>query len=392
MIKDNFFISKLKNITFEHQETTAMIRLSEEHKTIFKNNVKHITSKDEQRVLDHIDQEIESLIELIKSQPSSKTEDLIQQSKLLLELLRCNDFPMTNSSRKWIVFALNYLISDIDLIPDSIPRIGYLDDALVVSWVKNLVDYDITRYAIFKKAKKADASLGVLKRMLQGDGHSEIVLIPGFLSNDFYTSHYTQWVQIIKQSKLGDDKPGISVLDWKTNYTPEFQKTILMVDHELKLKPRYDSEIFAVDWQQLKTDYTNLSKAFFADLANLKKQSPTKKITLIALNIGTFIIDNPKFANSIDLIDDYYIFGGCSEPEYINKTISPKLKNIYNFFNYQDAALTFVYDNFENSNKPVGLAAIQNKNSKNIKNYSLGSQQRRHTEYKELLTKLLDSI
>ena len=369
-----------------------MIRLSEEHKTIFENNVKNITSKDEQRVLDHIDQELEKLVELVQKQPSSKTEDLIQHSKLLLELLRCDDFPMTESSRKWIVFALNYLISDFDLIPDSIPRIGYLDDALVISWVKNLVDYDITRFTIYKKAKKKDTKSGILKRMLQGDGYSEIVLIPGFLSNEFYTANYTQWVQIIKQSKLGIDKPGINVLDWKTNYTPEFQQTILMVDHELTLKPKYDSEIFAVDWQQLKTDYANLSDAFFADLANLKKQSPTKKIILIALNIGTFLIDNPKYANSLELVDDYYIFGGCSKPEYISKTISPKLKNIYNFFNYQDAALTFVYDNFENTDKPVGLAAIQNKDSNNIKNYSLGSQQRRHTDYKENLTKLIDSI
>jgi uncharacterized membrane protein YkvA (DUF1232 family) len=368
-----------------------MIRLSKDQKQIFENNVQNITSKDEQRVLENIDQEIENLVKMLEKQPSNKTEELINNSKLLLELLRCEDFPMTESSRKWIVFGLNYLISDFDLIPDSIPRIGYLDDGLVISWVKNLIDNDITRYTIFKRAKATHKKSGILKRMLQGDGHTEVILIPGFLSSDFYTENFTPWVQSIQQSKLGAEKPGISVLDWKTNYTPEFQKTLLMVDHDLTLKPIYDSAIFAVDWQQLKTDFANLSEVFFNDLANLKKQSPDKKIILISLNIGTYIVDNAEYVNQLSLIDDYYIFGGCSMPEYVIKSIGTKIKNVYNFFNYQDAALKFVFDNFEDPLKPVGLAAIHSKNSR-LKNISLGSQQRRHTEYKENLTKLIDSI
>ena len=368
-----------------------MIRLSEDQKHIFENNVKHITSKDEQRVLENIDQEIEKLKELLEQQPSNKTEELIINSKLLLELLRCHDFPLTESSRKWIAFGLNYLISDFDLIPDSIPRIGYLDDGLVISWVKHLIDSDITRYNIYKKAKATQNKSGLLKRMLQGDGHTEVILIPGFLSNDFYNKDFTSWVQNIQKSKLGLEKPGISVLDWKTNYTPEFQSTLLMVDHELNLKPVYDSSVFAVEWQQLKTDFTNLSKAFYTDLENIKKQSLTKKIILISLNLGTYIVDNPEFSDKLELIDDYYLFGGCSKAEYVANSINPKVKNIYNFFNYQDTALKFVFDNFEELIKPVGMAAIDTKNNR-LKNVSLGNQQRRHTDYKENLTKLIDSV
>ena len=366
-----------------------MIHLSEKQKHIFENNVKHITSKDEQNVLDNIDQEIIKLQSIIDNKPSTKTEELISNSKLLVEMIRCADFPMTESSRKWIVFGLNYLISDIDLIPDSIPVIGYLDDALVVSWVKHLVDSDITRYGIFKKAKERKS---VIKQILQGDGHTEVILIPGFLSNEFYADNYKEWIQSLKKSKLGEEKPGISIFDWKTNYTEEFRNTILMVDHELKLKPKYESDVFASNWEQLKIDYHSLSKAFFADLQIMKKQYPDKKVILIALNIGTFTIDNPEFAKQLDLIDDYYVFGGCSKPEYIIDTLSHKVKNIYNFFNYQDAALQFVYDNFENMEKPVGLAAIHATKNTKIKNISLGAQQRRHTEYKAQLTKLIDSI
>ncbi|HIE15523.1 MAG TPA: DUF1232 domain-containing protein [Bacteroidales bacterium] len=366
-----------------------MIQLSEQQKQIFETNVEQITSKDVQNVLDNIDQELKNLQSIVEQKPSVKTEELIANSKLLAELIRCVDFPITESSRKWIVFALNYLISDIDLIPDSIPIIGYLDDALVVSWVKNLVDSDITRFAIFKKAKEVKH---IIKQVLQGDGHTEVILIPGFLSNEFYADHYKEWIRSLTKSKLGKDKPGVSIFDWKTNYTPEFQNTILIVDHELKLKPKYNSEVFATEWEQLKRDFHSLSKVFFSDLQKIKKQQPDKKIIVIAINVGTFTIDNPHYSKKLSLIDDYYIFGGCSKPEYILGTMSKKIKNIYNFYNYQDAALQFIYDNFENMEKPIGLKAIYVGKTAKIKNISCGVQHRRHTTYKDLLTKLIDAV
>jgi len=378
-----------KNTIFGYQQTSHMIQLSEKQKHIFEKNVKHITSKDEQKVLDKIDEEISKLQSLIEEKPSSKTEELISNSKLLTEIIRCQDFPITESSRKWIVFGLNYLISDIDIIPDSIPGIGYLDDALVISWIKQLVDDDITRYKIFKKAKSKST---IITQILQGDGHTEVILIPGFLSNEFYADNYKIWIQSVKKSKLGKEKPGISIFDWKTNYTEEFRNTILMVDHELKLKPKYDPEVFASNWEQLKLDYHSLAKPFFDDLQNMKMQYPDKKIIVIALNIGTFTIDNPKYEQLLNLIDDYYIFGGCSSPNYIIDPISHRVKNIYNFYNYQDAALSFVYDNFENQEKPIGLTSIVTVRNSKIKNISLGAQQRKHADYRENLSHLIDSV
>jgi len=369
-----------------------MIRLNEDQKHIFEKNVKDITPKDEQRVLDNIDQEIDNLTAILEKQASSKTEELINNAKVLLEILRTKDFPITESSRKWIVFGLNYLISDFDLIPDSIPRIGYLDDALVISWVKQLIDNDITRFKIYQRAKSLSERSGILKQMIQGEGRTEVVLIPGFLSNDFYSENYTEWVQSVMKSKFGEEKAGLSILDWKTNYTPEFHKTLLMVDHDLKLKPQYDSDAFEVDWKQLKRDFSSISKIFFHDIAEIKKQSPDKKIVVICFNIGTFIIDNPDYEKQLELIDDYYIFGGCSIPEYVSKAIHPKVKNIYNFYNYQDATLKFIYENYEQPKVVVGLAAIQSGKNNKLKNISLGTQQRRHIEYKDNLSNLIDSI
>ena len=41
--------------------------------------------------------------------------------------------------RIWLVVLLVYLLSPIDLVPDFIPVIGYLDDAIVVALVLVLV-------------------------------------------------------------------------------------------------------------------------------------------------------------------------------------------------------------------------------------------------------------
>ena len=49
-----------------------------------------------------------------------------------------------------IVFALLYFFSPIDLIPDQIPVVGYLDDALVLELCISLVENDLDDYKKFK--------------------------------------------------------------------------------------------------------------------------------------------------------------------------------------------------------------------------------------------------
>ncbi|VTS24727.1 membrane protein [Streptococcus porcinus] len=52
-----------------------------------------------------------------------------------------------------IVSALIYFLSPIDFIPDWIPFLGQLDDALVVATCWNLVYKDIEDYRQWKKAR-----------------------------------------------------------------------------------------------------------------------------------------------------------------------------------------------------------------------------------------------
>ncbi len=49
--------------------------------------------------------------------------------------------------------ALLYVLSPIDLIPDFIPIVGYLDDAAVVAFCLNLMEKDLVTYKIWKDSR-----------------------------------------------------------------------------------------------------------------------------------------------------------------------------------------------------------------------------------------------
>lgn len=50
-----------------------------------------------------------------------------------------------------IVSALIYFVSPIDIVPDSIPILGYFDDAAVVAACWKLVDTDVVEYVKWRK-------------------------------------------------------------------------------------------------------------------------------------------------------------------------------------------------------------------------------------------------
>ena len=79
---------------------------------------------------------------------------LVKQVGLLFDLLgdywkgEYREIPY--GSIAMVVVALVYFLSPIDLIPDAIPVIGYVDDALVVALTVQFVQEDLKEYCAFK--------------------------------------------------------------------------------------------------------------------------------------------------------------------------------------------------------------------------------------------------
>ena len=55
---------------------------------------------------------------------------------------------LTDSIRKRILFAISYFCDENDDIPDIVPEIGYLDDAVVASWIIESISKDLPEVSI----------------------------------------------------------------------------------------------------------------------------------------------------------------------------------------------------------------------------------------------------
>jgi uncharacterized membrane protein YkvA (DUF1232 family) len=87
-----------------------------------------------------------------------RMRDLLKNVVLLFEMLIDPSCQIPWRTTAGIVFALAYFISSLDVIPDAIPVIGFLDDALVVAEVVYMFSADIRRYEESRRKRPSRAS------------------------------------------------------------------------------------------------------------------------------------------------------------------------------------------------------------------------------------------
>jgi uncharacterized membrane protein YkvA (DUF1232 family) len=108
----------------------------------------NVKQEDIKKIMDDSDR----LMHLFQNRHLKK---FIEDLKLLILLLR--DY-WTGKYREipWgsiatIVAALLYVFSPLDLIPDMVPFVGFLDDALVVNFCLKIISRDLENYKRWKK-------------------------------------------------------------------------------------------------------------------------------------------------------------------------------------------------------------------------------------------------
>ena len=113
-------------------ETPNQIQLTEKDKARYRKEIEQVDLEIEQEIMKRIPDKLDMLMG--SSHLENAQLQLVQDVAKLYQFL--STFPLQSIElRQKILFALQYFIDPDDEIPDSIPKLGFLDDAAVVRWI-----------------------------------------------------------------------------------------------------------------------------------------------------------------------------------------------------------------------------------------------------------------
>jgi uncharacterized membrane protein YkvA (DUF1232 family) len=70
---------------------------------------------------------------------------------MLSDVLRGRYRPVPWPALGWMLAALAYLLSPLDLVPDMLMAVGLMDDAMVVGWLLTRVDRALDDYRVWRE-------------------------------------------------------------------------------------------------------------------------------------------------------------------------------------------------------------------------------------------------
>jgi uncharacterized membrane protein YkvA (DUF1232 family) len=113
-----------------------------------------------QAVKDAEDSEIieaaEELFEEVKgAKAPAFVSDRLQRLESMVNMVRDDEWALPSAQRQRVLCALVYFCDPEDLIPDSIPGLGYLDDAIMIELVFRELRHEIEGYDDFREWRKA---------------------------------------------------------------------------------------------------------------------------------------------------------------------------------------------------------------------------------------------
>jgi uncharacterized membrane protein YkvA (DUF1232 family) len=85
-------------------------------------------------------------------------QDRIDKLRMLIRMLSDLDWRLPHQEAGRVLNALTYFTEPDDLIPDHIPGLGFLDDAIMVELVVRELEHEIEAYRDFCDLREQDAS------------------------------------------------------------------------------------------------------------------------------------------------------------------------------------------------------------------------------------------
>ena len=124
---------------------SKIFQLTEEDKAEYNLLINKIDLNDASKIIDMLNSKLDTMT-TSKSLNSIET-DLIKYVSVLLNIYQT--YPdLTDSIKRRIIFALSYFCDSNDDIPDVVPEIGYLDDAVVARWVIESVGQELPEVSL----------------------------------------------------------------------------------------------------------------------------------------------------------------------------------------------------------------------------------------------------
>ncbi|MEP7218745.1 MAG: YkvA family protein [Bacteroidota bacterium] len=82
---------------------------------------------------------------------------MLERVKALYSLLRDREYKMSVKNKALIAAALLYFVMPADVIPDFIPGIGYIDDAMVLGVLWKMIGEEVEAYMSSRRGLNAPA-------------------------------------------------------------------------------------------------------------------------------------------------------------------------------------------------------------------------------------------
>jgi len=89
------------------------------------------------------------MVEALDSEPPGFVRSRIEQLGLLIRMLEDEDWRLVGADRARILNALAYFSDPDDIIPDRVPGLGYLDDAIMLELVLQDLRHEIEAFEHF---------------------------------------------------------------------------------------------------------------------------------------------------------------------------------------------------------------------------------------------------
>ena len=112
----------------------------------FAAGIASVRAEDVDTVRNGIPSKLAALRPLLRGGRLGSARSLVRDVHTLFQLLLDRSFPVPWRTTAAIVFGLGYFLMTVDLIPDCIPVVGFLDDALVVAEIVYLLSGDLRRF------------------------------------------------------------------------------------------------------------------------------------------------------------------------------------------------------------------------------------------------------